>query len=302
MKALVISGGGAKGAYAGGVAEYLIRDCGIQYDMFTGSSTGALLAPLLAAGEIDHAREVYTNVTQKDIFSAHPFIIKKRDGVYKSRINHFGIIKMFLRGKKTFGESFALRDLIQRTFTEIHYNRIKAHDKKVVIAVSNFTCNVVEHKYLRDCTYEEFVEWIWISANFVPFMSLAVKDGQEYADGGFGSFIPIEEAIDAGATDIDVIILTPRNKIIKKTPSRNAFSLLLSSLDFMLSQIARDEKYIGLLESLHHKIKIRYFHTPRVLTDNSLCFDPEQMRLWWDEGKAFARKRFENKLSLPYSK
>lgn len=78
MRALVISGGGAKGAYAGGVAEYLIRDRGIQYDMFSGSSTGALLAPLLAAGEIDHARNIYTNVTQNDIFSAHPLSSAKR--------------------------------------------------------------------------------------------------------------------------------------------------------------------------------------------------------------------------------
>ena len=298
MRALVISGGGSKGAYAGGVAEYLIKDRGINYDLFTGSSTGALLAPLLAAGEIDHARRIYTNVTQNDIFSAHPFIITKKDGVYKSRINHFGIIKMFLKGKKTFGESFALRNLIRNTFTEEHFERIKSNGKRVVIAVSNFTCNVVEHKYLRDCTYDEFADWIWISANFVPFMSLVTKDGQEYADGGFGSFIPIEEAIDAGATEIDVIILTPRNKMIKKLASRNAFSLMLSSLDFMLSQIARDEKYIGLLESMHHKIKISYFHTPRVLTDNSLCFDPEQMRLWWDEGRAFAQKRFENQMRL----
>jgi predicted patatin/cPLA2 family phospholipase len=298
MRALVISGGGSKGAYAGGVAEYLIKDRGIQYDLFTGSSTGALLAPLLAAGEIDHARRIYTNVTQNDIFSAHPFIITKKDGIYKSRINHFGIIKMFLKGRKTFGESFALRDLIRNTFTEEHFERILQNGKRVVIAVSNFTCNVVEHKYLRDSTYEEFVDWIWISANFVPFMSLVTIDGQEYADGGFGSFIPIEEAIDAGATEIDVIILTPRNKMIKKLASRNAFSLMLSSLDFMLSQIARDEKYIGLLESMHHQIKIRYFHTPRVLTDNSLCFDPEQMRLWWDEGRAFAQKRFENQMRL----
>ena len=33
-----------------------------------------------------------------------------------------------------------------------------------------------------------------------------------------------------------------------------------------------------------------------VLTDNSLIFDPEQMRLWWEEGKAFARKQVENSM------
>ncbi len=291
MRALVISGGGAKGAYAGGVAEYLIQDLGIKYDMFTGSSTGALLAPLLAANAIDRAKDVYTNVTQSDIFSSHPFVIKKKNGSYTTRINHLGIVKMFIKGEKTFGDSRALRSLIEKTFTREHFEQVKTSAIKVVIAVSNFSCNVVEHKYLRDCTYEDFCDWIWISSNFVPFMSLVTKDGQEYADGGFGNFIPIEEAIDAGASEIDVIILTPRRKMIKKIPSRNAFSLLLNSLDFMLSQIARDEKYIGLLESMHHNIKVRYFHTPRILTDNSLIFDPEQMRIWWEEGRLLAKQR-----------
>jgi NTE family protein len=32
MKALVVSGGGSKGAFAGGIAEYLINDCGNSYD------------------------------------------------------------------------------------------------------------------------------------------------------------------------------------------------------------------------------------------------------------------------------
>lgn len=293
MKALVISGGGAKGAFAGGVAEYLIKELEIQYDLFTGSSTGALLAPFLAAGEIDHVREVYTNVRQNDIFSSCPFIVKKKEGHFTTRINHLGILKMFLKGKKTFGESYALRDLIERSFTREMFDQIKASRKRVAIAVSNFTTNAVEHKYMRDYSYEDYIDWIWISSNFVPFMSLVKKNGQEYADGGFGNFIPIEEAIDAGATEIDVIILTPRRKKQRKMPSRNAFSLLMNSLDFMLAQIAKDEKYIGLLESMYHDIKVRYFHTPRILTDNALIFDPEQMKAWWEEGKKFASIRIQ---------
>ena len=53
MKALVISGGGSKGAYADGVAQYLIQEAGNNYDMFLGTSTGSLLVPHLAAGKID---------------------------------------------------------------------------------------------------------------------------------------------------------------------------------------------------------------------------------------------------------
>ena len=76
MRALVISGGGCKGAWAGGVAEHLIKERGINYDIFVGSSTGALLIPHLAIGRIDKIKGLYTSVCQKDIYTVNPFIIK----------------------------------------------------------------------------------------------------------------------------------------------------------------------------------------------------------------------------------
>ena len=39
--ALVISGGGSKGPFAGGVAQYLIEETKHHYDLFLGTSTGA---------------------------------------------------------------------------------------------------------------------------------------------------------------------------------------------------------------------------------------------------------------------
>ena len=67
-KALVISGGGSKGAFAGGVAEYLINKKKKDYDLFLGTSTGSLLVSHLALGMIDPLKELYTSVNQKDIF------------------------------------------------------------------------------------------------------------------------------------------------------------------------------------------------------------------------------------------
>ena len=69
MRALVISGGGSKGAYAGGVAQYLMQKQGKKYDLFLGTSTGSLLIPQLALGNIDRVRDIYTNVNQNSIFS-----------------------------------------------------------------------------------------------------------------------------------------------------------------------------------------------------------------------------------------
>jgi len=50
-------------------------------------------------------------------------------------------------------------------------------------------------------------------------MSLMRKNGFQYADGGLFQNVPIQAAIDAGATEIDVIVLDAENitpKVILK--------------------------------------------------------------------------------------
>jgi NTE family protein len=295
MKALVISGGGSKGAFAGGVAEYLIKDQKNEYDLFVGSSTGSLLIPHLSIGKIDKLKEAFTSVEQKDIFNISPFIITKdKDGKLKSKINHFNVLKMFLKRKKTFGETKNLRKTIGKLLSVEDYNEIKAAGKKVIVTASNLTKNVVEYKYLEDNSYEDFCDWMWISSCFVPFMSLVEKNNCEYADGGFGNYIPIEEAISNGATHIDVIVLQPRHKTVEHNKSRNAFDILLQSMSFMLSQIVYDDIHIGHLESIYNDdLHVRFFFTPRVLTEYSFYFDPIQMKSWWQEGYEYAQKRVQ---------
>lgn len=293
MRALVISGGGSKGAFAGGVAEYLINEEKNDYDIFVGSSTGSLLIPHLSIGNIAHIKEAYTSVCQKDVFDVCPFIISKdKEGNLKSRMNHFNVIKMFLKGKKTFGETKNLRKTISRIMTPADYHKVKASGKKVIVSASNLTKNAVEYKYISDNSYEDFCDWMWISSCFVPFMSLVEKNGDEYADGGFGNYIPIAEAISNGATHIDVIVLQPRHRSKENLKTRNAFDVLLNSMGFMLNQIVYDDILIGHLQSIYNDdIHVRFFFTPRVLTDYPFHFDPELMCEWWKEGYDYAAKR-----------
>ena len=78
MRALVISGGGSKGAFAGGIAQYLIEEAKFNYDIFVGTSTGSLLVSHLALGEISKLKNIFTNVKQSTIFNNSPFIISKK--------------------------------------------------------------------------------------------------------------------------------------------------------------------------------------------------------------------------------
>jgi NTE family protein len=289
MKALVISGGGSKGAFAGGVAEYLINNCGNNYDILVGSSTGSLLLPHLAIGKVDKIKKIYTSVTQKDIFSISPFRIRKTNKGFETRINHYNTFLTFLKGCPTFGESETLRTLIKNSISCEDFETIGKMNKKIIFTVSNLTEQKVEYIHSDACNYEDFCNWAWASTNFVPFMSVFQKNGCQYADGGFGSHIPIYCALENNACEVDVIILENEHPMRKQPLGKNAFSLLLKTFRFMSTQISIKDVMIGKLMGMNRKIDIRIYYTPRQLTDNSLVFDPELMTQWWQEGYDYAR-------------
>src|SRR5690606_15336086 len=141
MRALVISGGGSKGAFAGGVAQYLIENKKLHYDLFLGTSTGSLLVSHLALNQVDKIKEIYTNVNQQAIFNVCTFMIKRKNGMETIKINHFNVLKNLLRGSKTFGESQNLRKLIKKTISQEEFAELKLSQKDVVITVSNLSLN-----------------------------------------------------------------------------------------------------------------------------------------------------------------
>ena len=290
MKALVISGGGSKGAFAGGVAQYLLEELHQEYDLFVGTSTGSLLISHLALHKVGKIKEVYTSVNQASIFSSCPFVIKKsKYGGKEIAINHFNVLKNFMKGSKTFGESQNLRELVEETFTEEEFNQLKQGPKEIIVTVSNLSMNQVEYKSINDFEYQDFLDWIWISCNYVPFMSLVKKEGCEYADGGFGSMVPIEEALNRGATEVDVIILETDVTYYNRLPVRNVFSLITSIHSYMLDRVEKQNIRIGKFVAANKNAIINLYYTPTVLTTNSLIFNKEDMSQWWDQGFQYAK-------------
>jgi NTE family protein len=168
---------------------------------------------------------------------------------------------------------------------------LKDGPKEVVVTVSNLSLNTVEYKSVNDCTYEDFCEWIWISCNYTPFMSLAKKEGCEYADGGFGSLVPIEEAINRGATEVDVIILETEVSFYNRMPSRNVFSLISNMYGYMSDRIEKQNIRIGKFVATNQDVILNFYYTPTVLTTNSLVFDQEMMHEWWEVGYQYARRK-----------
>lgn len=302
MRALVISGGGSKGAFAGGVAQYLIEEKKNDYDIFIGTSTGSLLVSHLALKKVEKIKNVYTNVNQHSIFNSCPFLIKRKRGIETISINHFNVLRNLLSGSKTFGQSLNLRTLIKNTLTFEDFMDLKQTNLDVVVTVSNLSLNQVEYKSINEFDYEEFCDWIWISCNYTPFMSLVKKGGCEYADGGLGSMVPIEEAVRRGATVVDAIILQTEVSQLNRMPSTNAFSLLTNMFEFMLDRIESQNIKIGKFAASHQDAIINFYYTPIVLTTNSLIFEKNNMTKWWRSGFDYAKHKNQEVSPLEHKK
>lgn len=294
MRALVISGGGSKGAFAGGVAQYLIQEKNINYDLYLGSSTGSLLIPHLALNREDKIFKLYTNVDMDKIFSVNPFIIKHKKNQEVITINHFNVAVQFMKGRRTFGESKNLKNYIRNNFSEEEFLELKKSSKDIIVTVTNITKNCVEYKSILECGYDDFCDWIWISCNYIPFMSLVTKNNCEYADGGISNVIPIQEAIHRGATEIDVIVLETEHNTAEKVIGKNPFSLTIDLFGAIIDQVEKKDIIIGRLAAASNNVKLNFYYTPTKLTDNPLVFNKKNMLDWWKQGFDYAKNKSES--------
>jgi len=293
MRALVISGGGSKGAFAGGVAQYLLEDKKHTYDLLLGTSTGSLLIPHLALGNVEKIRRIYTNVSMDKIFDINPFVVKQKNDIDTVSINHFHVILQFLKGRRTFGESHRLRKYIKKNFTLSEFNTLKSSQTNIIVTVTNLSKNEVEYKCIRDFDYEEFCDWIWISCNYIPFMSLVNKNSFDYGDGGFSSLVPIREAINRGATEVDVVILETEVQTQSRSIGKNPFSLMVDLFQTLLDQVEKHDITIGKLAAKNKDVKLNLYYTPIKLTDNALVFNKKHMKQWWHQGYEYAQNKSE---------
>lgn len=288
MKSLVISGGGSKGSYAGGIVEFLKKN-GSDWDFYAGTSTGSLMVPMIACNEIEKLKAAYTSITPDKIFKSNPFIIKSvRNGDFKFSINHAAIAKNLIwNNGKSLGDSSNLRKTIEEFLTKDFYDKIKMMGKDVIVSVCNLTLESVEFKSIMSENYEDFLDWMWASGSAPPFMSVVEKNGYDYADGGLLRFVPLLEAIQAGSDEIDAIILMEEGGSPNPEKVRNVLHLISKMIKiFLISRKREDSDLIKLHKSIDddREVKLRIYYTPRKMTNNPYIFDSETMERWWDEG------------------
>ena len=202
-KALVLSGGGTKGAYQAGVLKALV-ECGMDdWDIVTGTSVGALHAALIVQREYKDLFDIYSRLEPSKIIGGYLPKDKKIENIVADRKEIKQTLVRYMKDKGLDVEP--LKKNIHDLF----------HPDLFFASPVDFGCVVAEHKghngvyVTKDMMRDNGEKWLLASASAFPVFPVCVIDGREYVDGGYYDNLPIDEALRMGADEVLAIDLNP---------------------------------------------------------------------------------------------
>ena len=225
-KALVLGGGGAKGSYQIGVFKAL-RKMNIKFDIVTGSSIGSINGALYAQGDYFLAKRMWKTLKTDDLF----------DVPVGETLN--------LEDYKTLAKEIVSNGGMSFDKANVYLNKVIDEKRIRKSKVDYGLVTVSLTKQLQKCLtkeqipYGKLTDYIAASCICYPFIETKKINGENFIDGGFYDNLPINLAIDMGATEILAIDLNaigfikpPKDKKLKidiiKMPDDKMFTLAFS--------------------------------------------------------------------------
>lgn len=316
-RVLVLSGGGAKGAFAAGAIKHLVVERGLAFEVVVGTSTGSLLAPLVVTQDIADLLNIYENVEDQDVLTDRPDLLA------------------FLFSDALSG-SEPLERLISRFVGEKRrYDKLVNSPVELFVTVVNLQTGNVEYGNQHQDSKAVFLKKILASAS-VPVLMPPVRIGPcDYVDGGVKDIAPFSKAIEEGATHIVAVVLSPDET--HRRPKNRTFTSTLEmakrTLELLTEEVIDNDvklanlysEAIGYLDQIRANARDKLGLTPaqvrglfsglenpfegkrivgitlirpdEELSPDSLSFDPVKMREMVDLGYAKAKQVVEEEIS-----
>ena len=220
---LVLSGGGAKGAYEIGV--YLaLKKLHKKIDIVTGTSIGAINGMFVTQKDLRGALKLWKNISFKTIYDEEEFLSKEDEKLSK-------IYMQYAKGFINEGglDIYKMKDIFDKYFKP---HKFFSSNIDYGLVTYNFSKNKPVLKTKKDLTKDNIKDYILASASCYPAFKPYLIDNEMFIDGGYYDNLPINLAIDLGATEIiavdlraigfkknvkdktvDITYIAPRNKI-----------------------------------------------------------------------------------------
>ena len=203
-KALVLAGGGARGAYQVGAWQALI-ELGYKFDIVTGTSVGSLNGTLVALDEFDIAKSMWLSIGDRNVMEFPEKIVSKET---------VDFVKDFATKG---GVSLApLEDMIVRFVSE---EEVRASKCRYGLVTVNADTRKPLELTIDEIPQGRLVDYMLASSAFTPFLRPRTIDGEKYIDGGFYDNMPLNLAARMGADEIvavDLEGLGPARKLDKE--------------------------------------------------------------------------------------
>ncbi|NMO21123.1 patatin [Pyxidicoccus fallax] len=284
---LVLSGGGAKGAFQVGAERVLREVHGFRWERIFGVSVGALNATLMAQHAFKELNDLWLNVKESDVYRKVPWaVVALRVGLFR---------------KLGLYDNTPLRDTIM-THAAGRRFVVPAHVGRVSLVSGEYE---LVHNDAKD-----FLDAVWQSAT-MPVIWEAIGR-TAIVDGGIRNVTPLGDALEFDPTEI-VVLSCSESKIDPAKPPANILDvakrslvditineILLNDVDFFIriNDLVRQADEAGLTLRRPDGVPYRYCRItviePRMYMGDTLDFSPQLIRLRMQHGEEMARVAMES--------
>lgn len=198
--ALVLEGGGMRGAYTAGVLDYLIEK-GVSFDSIYGVSAGALTGANFKAGQVGRGLRTFAAYLHDERYAGPQHLLKTGDW---------------------FNIDFSYNK-IPNELDPADYDTFNASPVNFYSVVSNVETGKAE--YIRITDLKQQMDLVRASATLPLLSNIVEIDGKKYLDGGSCDSIPLKKSMADGHSK-NLVVLTQHRGFTKK-PSANRYACRL---------------------------------------------------------------------------
>ncbi|HEX6212943.1 MAG TPA: patatin-like phospholipase family protein [Methylomirabilota bacterium] len=274
--ALVLSGGGAKGAWEAGAAAALIER-GVPVSLVAGSSAGALNAAMLADGRLDRLRDLWRSLSREQVYSW-------RNGVIFAGLLPGWLTLLTLDRAGSLFDPTPLRELIAGA---LDLERIRASPRRLLVVTTDLARRATRVFDNATISVDALMAAAAVPGAFPPVN----VDGTLLVDGGLTGRAPVLEALGTGVPlGRTLVLLSYAADEPGQAPTRLRRTLEEAFETAMVHQIQRDAE---LARFRHPGVDVQLLTPGAPLQLRPLEFDPAGMAAALARGRADALRCLE---------
>lgn len=209
--AIVLGGGGSKGAYHIGAWRGL-REIGIEYQIITGTSIGAFNGAMMVQGDYERALRLWREIDIEKV-ALNGLNLRTDLNYYKQNLNKLlPFLKSYAnhKGMDITPLKKIIESMVDSTFfsSPIDYG---------LVSVKLPSFSPIE-KAKNELNAKNLALWLLASASCFPAFPVCEIEGEGYIDGGYYDNLPVNFAFALGAQRVIAIALNPNPHIYSNHP------------------------------------------------------------------------------------